>query len=133
MSTEEIFLLIDQFFNSPQFIALLSALISYFAANFLTILGFVISNIKAKNKARKQKDINDVREEAIKQEYQKKLELFYKDVDSKINRLQVSITGKIDEQAEQKKKIIEEQSVQLKTAISEVKKNLSIDELLEDK
>lgn len=130
---ENIIEFINQFFSSPQMVAVISSAVAYLTANLGTIILLACNLVKSKNKEIKAKLSSQETIEALTSEYQAKIEELCNHFDEKISKLDKHVVAKLDTQDAEKKALIEQQTVQLEEAVKEVKKSLSIDDVLEDK
>ena len=123
--------IITGLFNSPEVIALLTAVFAWFSANLGTIIVFACKYLKLKNKEVREKMLHEQTIEALTKGYEEKVKQLTDNIDSKLEKLDNHVCQRMDENEELRKEEIKNQSIQLQAALDETKKSLSIDEILE--
>ena len=123
---------LSSIFNSPEATAIFASIIAWLTANAGTLIVFAIKYIKLKAKELKQKAENDEVIAAIEAKYDAKLADLYEKFISKMDSVENKVVNKIAEQDAEHKAQIKAETVQLETAISQVKETLKIDDILED-
>lgn len=130
---ENITEVITQLFNDPRVVAILTTIIGWITANIGTLIIFACKYIKAKNREVKEKALHHETIEALTVAYEEKVNELCDKVENSIDELDAHVCERINTNEEIRKEEIKEQTVQLEEAISETKKSLNIDEILEEK
>lgn len=104
-------------------------LLAILGALSASILGLLIYAIRLKLRGLK----NDEILANVEKKYNEKIDLFQKEYMDSLADLKKTVTKKIVDTEQEKEKAIEAQTIQLSKSVAEAKKNLSLDEILEEK